>query len=116
MMKEIEKTSVNKVNSGSRSIEVGDLRIELDLHKVSLKGNIVDLSPKEFRLLSFLACNRGRVYSREQLLNQVCSYDFEGGARTVDVRIRSLRQKIQDDPADPEYRLTVRGFGYQFKR
>ena len=69
----------------------------------------------EFELLSFLVKNKGRVFSRDQLLDKVWGYDYTGDTRTVDVHIRWLRQKIENDPSHPEHLLTVRGFGYKFE-
>ena len=75
----------------------------------------IDLTAKEFALLSFLASNAGRVYSREQLLQQIWGYDYYGDARTVDVHIRHLREKIEEDPSKPQLILTVWGTGYKFR-
>ena len=75
----------------------------------------VDLSKKEFALLETLASNRGRVFSREVLLEQLWGFDYYGETRTVDVHIGNLRKKIEKSPDKPEYILTVRGYGYKFK-
>jgi two-component system OmpR family response regulator len=97
------------------AIKAGDLEIDLASHRVSLGGSVLDLSPKEFELLAFLARRRGRVFSRDSLLENVWGYDYEGDTRTVDVHIRWLREKIEDDPAKPRRILTVRGVGYKFE-
>jgi two-component system OmpR family response regulator len=94
-------------------IKAGDLEIDLVKHKVSRAGATIDLSPKEFDLLAFLVRNREQVFSRDQLLEKIWGYDYAGDTRTVDVHIRWLRQKIETDPAHPEYILTVRGVGYK---
>jgi DNA-binding response OmpR family regulator len=96
-------------------IKAGDLEIDLVKHKVSRAGAAVDLSPKEFDLLAFLARNREQAFSRDQLLEKVWGYDYAGDTRTVDVHIRWLRQKIETDPAHPEHILTVRGVGYKLE-
>jgi len=96
-------------------VKVGSLEIDPTRHQVSLSGSVLDLSPKEFDLLAFLASNPGRVFSRDHLLERVWGYDYAGGTRTVDVHIRWLRQKIEVDPAHPRHLLTVRGVGYKFE-
>jgi two-component system OmpR family response regulator len=75
----------------------------------------LELSPKEYDLLVFLARNKGLVFSREQLLEKVWGYDFAGDTRTVDVHIRWLRQKLETDPAHPQHLVTVRGTGYKLE-
>ncbi len=96
-------------------IAVGDLEIDFGRHRVSLSGVPIALSPKEFELLSFLATNRGQVFSRDVLLDRVWGYEYVGDTRTVDVHVRWLRQKIETDPSKPTYLLTVRGVGYRFE-
>lgn len=93
-------------------IEIGDLRLDIDQYEVTLKDEPLELTYKEFELLKFLATHPSRVYSRDQLLNQVWGYDFIGGTRTVDVHIRRLRAKL-----GPKYAAlidTVRNVGYKF--
>ena len=92
-----------------------DLVINLDRQEMRLKEQPVPLKPKEYDLLVYLAENRGRVLSRDQILEQVWEWDFSGGSRTVDVHIRWLRQKIEADPANPVRIVTVRGTGYLFE-
>ncbi len=82
--------------------------------RVTLKGEEINLSPKEFRILELFISHPRRVWSREQLLERVWGPDFVGDSKTVDVHIRWLREKLEDDPSHPEYVLTVRGFGYRF--
>jgi len=96
-------------------IKEGEIEVDLARHTVSRSGTPIDLSPKEFDLLSFLIKNREQVFSRDQLLEKVWGYDYAGDTRTVDVHIRWLRQKIEVDPANPEHLLTVRGIGYKFE-
>ncbi len=96
-------------------IKVGDLAVDLARHQVSLGDSILDLSPKEFELLVFLARNRGRAFTRDYLLEKVWGYDYVGDTRTVDVHIRWLRRKLEADPAHPQRLLTVRGFGYKLE-
>ena len=82
--------------------------------RVLVRGQEVSLSPKEFRLLELFLNYTRRVWSREQLLDQVWGVDFVGASKTVDVHIRWLREKLEQDPSHPEYIVTVRGFGYRF--
>ncbi|UKO97771.1 winged helix-turn-helix domain-containing protein [Nostoc sp. UHCC 0870] len=82
--------------------------------RVLVRGQEVNLSPKEFRLLELFMSYARRVWSREQLLDQVWGPDFVGDSKTVDVHIRWLREKLEQDPSHPEYIVTVRGFGYRF--
>ncbi len=82
--------------------------------RVTVRGKEVNLSPKEFRLLELFMTHPRRVWSREQLIDQVWGPDFLGDTKTVDVHIRWLREKLEQDPSQPEYLVTVRGFGYRF--
>ncbi len=82
--------------------------------RVTVRGEEVSLSPKEFRLLELFMSYPRRVWSREQLIEQVWGPDFLGDTKTVDVHIRWLREKLESDPSQPEYLITVRGFGYRF--
>ena len=82
--------------------------------RVTVRGKEVNLSPKEFRLLELFMSHPRRVWSREQLIDQVWGPDFLGDTKTVDVHIRWLREKLEQDPSQPEYLITVRGFGYRF--
>lgn len=82
--------------------------------RVTVRGIEVNLSPKEFRLLELFMSYPRRVWSREQLIEQVWGADFLGDTKTVDVHIRWLREKLEEEPSQPEYLITVRGFGYRF--
>jgi len=97
------------------SLKIGNLEIDIARHRASLSGAALELSPKEFDLLAFLAKNKGLVFSREQLLEKVWGYDYAGDTRTVDVHIRWLRQKIEVDPGRPGRIVTVRGTGYKLE-
>lgn len=98
-----------------RVIRLQGLEIDLFQHKVRVNDKEVELTSKEFALLSLLASNPGRVFSREQLLEHVWGYDYYGDARTVDVHIRHLREKIEPDAGSPQLILTVWGTGYKFR-
>jgi DNA-binding response OmpR family regulator len=80
-----------------------------------IEGKPVAVKPKEFDLLLFLARHRGQVLSRDLILERVWGWDFSGGSRTVDVHVRWLRKKIEEDPANPQRIVTVRGSGYRFE-
>jgi two-component system, OmpR family, response regulator len=97
-------------------LKMDEIIIDLNRHQVKLKGQLIELTAKEYDLLVFLVQNESYVFSREQLLEKVWGYDFAGDTRTVDVHIRWLRQKIESDPANPKHLLTVRGTGYKIER
>lgn len=99
----------------AKPIRSGNLEMDPTHHLVNLEGKRLELSPKEFDLLRFLMQSRTQVFSRELLLERIWGYDYLGDPRTVDVHIRWLRQKIEDDPAHPKRLITVRGFGYKFE-
>jgi two-component system, OmpR family, alkaline phosphatase synthesis response regulator PhoP len=98
---------------GLERIECGDLTIDLTKYEVYVNNRPVELTFKEYELLRFLASNKGRVFTREALLNEVWGYDYYGGDRTVDVHIRRLRGKIED--STHTFIDTVRNIGYKFK-
>jgi len=93
---------------------VGDLSIDTEKHIATLKNRTLDLTAKEFDLLLHFASHPGRVYSRIDLLNQVWGYSYEGYEHTVNSHINRLRTKVEQDPAKPQYILTVWGVGYKF--
>jgi len=93
-------------------IKVDDLVIDVNRYEVLLNGSKVELTFKEYELLKFLASNKGRVYSRDQLLDKIWGYDYYGGTRTVDVHIRRLRSKIED--RKHTFIETLRNIGYKF--
>jgi two-component system alkaline phosphatase synthesis response regulator PhoP len=93
----------------------GPLRIDLAGRRVICRGQNLELQPKQFDLLTYLVRNRGTVLTRDQLLHNVWGYDYVGDTRTVDVHIRWLREKLEEDPANPKMIQTVRGVGYVFR-
>jgi len=97
-----------------RVIEHSGLMIDRDKCEVAVNGRLVELTFKEYELLCFLASNKGRVYTRQVLLDHVWGYDYYGGDRTVDVHVRRLRSKIED--LENTYIETVRNIGYRFKK
>ena len=92
----------------------GDISLFPQECRVIVRGTEVNLSPKEFRLLELFMSYPRRVWSRDQLIEQVWGADFLGDTKTVDVHIRWLREKLEAEPSQPEYLITVRGFGYRF--
>lgn len=114
-VKAILRRSEPQGSSLKNILKIQDLQVDLYQHKVRVKGEEIDLTSKEFALLNLMASNPGRVYSREQLLEQIWGYNYYGDARTVDVHIRHLREKIESDPSNPRYVLTVWGTGYKFR-
>lgn len=93
----------------------GDLEIFSDRYVVKVNGKEVDVTPKEFELLVYMATRKGRILSRDQLLNNIWNFDYAGETRIVDVHISHLREKIEKNTKNPEYIKTVRGFGYKFE-
>ncbi|WP_430884459.1 response regulator YycF [Fusibacter sp. JL216-2] len=97
-------------------IESGNLSIDLDRYEVSKDDEIIELTLREFELLKYLATQENQIFSREQLLKDVWGYEYFGDIRTVDVTVRRLREKVEDDSSSPKYILTKRGVGYYFRR
>ena len=100
---------------GGGRLSMGHITLDVDARAAWKDGKSVDLTAKEFDLMELLMRNPGRVYSRENLLNIVWGYEYAGEYRTVDVHIRRLREKLELDPANPEYILTKWGVGYYLK-
>jgi DNA-binding response OmpR family regulator len=99
----------------SATVGVGDLRIDNAAHEVTLAGTPVHLTPTEYRILALLATHPGHLYSRGAILNHLWSGGFVGDARAVDVHVHNIREKLESDPGDPAYLLTVRGEGYRLR-
>lgn len=102
--------------TNSLTIQKGDLEINTESRRVFVKGEEANLTAKEFDLLELITSHAGKVYSREQLLNIVWSYDFPGDVRTVDVHVRRLREKIEENPSEPKYIHTKWGVGYYYQQ
>ena len=98
----------------STTANAGNLKIDFNRYQVFIDDKPLNISHREFDLLAFLMRNRGQVFTRDQLLEKVWGYDYAGDTRTVDVHVRWLRKKIEDDPANPRWLVTVRGVGYKF--
>jgi two-component system response regulator RegX3 len=96
-------------------VEVGTVRMDTERHSVSVRGTEVAMPLKEFELLELLMRNAGRVLTRGQLIDRVWGSDYFGDTKTLDVHIKRIRSKIEDEPSDPTLLLTVRGLGYRFE-
>lgn len=105
----------NEEDEANKELEVGDLTIHPDAHTVSKRGENIELTHREFELLHYLARHLGQVMTREHLLQTVWGYDYFGDVRTVDVTVRRLREKIEDNPSHPEWLVTRRGVGYYLR-
>lgn len=107
-------------NNGSKNKEgllsAGSITIDFSKYEVKKNDKIVELTSREFELLKFLAVQAEQVFTREQLLEQVWGYEYYGDIRTVDVTVRRLREKVEDNSASPQYIKTKRGVGYYFRR
>ena len=109
---------VGKIDADGENPKVlvkGDMKIDCESRRVTIGEKEVNLTAKEFDLLELLAMNPNKVYSRENLLNIVWGYEYPGDARTVDVHIRRLREKVEANPSDPKYVYTKWGVGYYFR-
>jgi len=116
------RANIRRSMTGSSNVSTEELRtfgsITMDMNRmeVSKNGQVLDLTLREFELLRYLAEREEKIFSREQLLEEVWGYEYYGDIRTVDVTIRRLREKLEDDPSDPKFIMTRRGIGYYFKR
>ena len=99
----------------NNSLTIGAITLDLDARNAYKAGAIVDLTAREYDMIEFLMKNPNKVYSRENLLDSIWAYEYKSDIRTVDVHIRRLREKLEDDPADPKYIMTKWGVGYFFK-
>jgi len=97
------------------AVEVGPVRMDVERHVVTVNNAAVNLPLKEFELLEILLRNAGRVLTRMQLIDRVWGSDYVGDTKTLDVHVKRLRSKIEPDPANPRYLVTVRGLGYKFE-
>ena len=97
-------------------LSIGSISLDLDARNAYRSGEMVDLTAKEFDVIEFLMRNPNRVYSREALLDTIWAYEYRSDIRTVDVHIRRLREKLEENPAEPKYILTKWGVGYYFRK
>ncbi len=111
----LRRTSALSVQS-SNTIKFGRLLIDTERFEVVKNGENVELTIREFELLCFLAQNPDKIFSREKLLEKVWGYEYYGDVRTVDVTVRRLREKLEDNPGEPDFVITKRGLGYYFNK
>jgi len=118
-LRRTEPAAVDAVTGASvqnQMLEAGELRIDFERYEVTKRSKVIELTLREFELLKFLATQDNQIFTREQLLKDVWGYEYFGDIRTVDVTVRRLREKVEDDSSNPKYILTKRGVGYYFKR
>ena len=94
----------------------GDVMLDIDRHELRVRGELVTLALKEFELLAYLLSHAGRVVTRDSLMQNVWGYDYVGDTKTIDVHVKRLRAKIEDDPSNPQRITTIRGLGYRYER
>jgi two-component system response regulator VicR len=112
LRRSVAKEAEAEVDSNVKTY--GDLTINIDRYEVSKRGEVINLTMREFDLLVFLSSQHSNIFTRENLLEKVWGYEYFGDVRAVDVTIRRLREKIEDDPSKPRYIITKRGIGYYF--
>ncbi|HHX61840.1 MAG TPA: response regulator transcription factor [Epulopiscium sp.] len=111
----LRRAAQNNKEQNKKTLEVEELRLEINSRRVFISNEEINLTAKEFDMLALLANSPGKVYSRDQLLDTIWGYDYPGDVRTVDVHVRRLREKIEPNPGQPEYIHTKWGVGYYFK-
>jgi two-component system response regulator RegX3 len=111
----LRRGSVESTEKVETVISAGPVEIDIESHKVKVLGEYVSFPLKEFELLEFLVRNSGRVLTRVQLIDRIWGSDYFGDTKTLDVHIKRLRTKIEKDPANPVFILTIRGLGYKFE-
>lgn len=102
------------VSTQGEPLKVADLVIDIEQHEIRKRDKVVELTPTEFKLLEIMATNKNRTFTRLQIVERVQGYAFEGYERTIDVHIKNIRHKIEDNPKEPQYIKTVYGIGYKF--
>ena len=110
----LRRAGTRKTEIGNR-LSIGNISLDLDARNAYKNDQLTDLTAKEFDVIEFLMRNPNHVYSREALLDAIWTYEYRSDIRTVDVHIRRLREKLETDPANPEYIMTKWGVGYYFK-
>ena len=112
----LRRTRVTEKKTVTNQLTIGSISLDLDARNAYRSGELADLTAKEFDVIEFLMRNPNRVYSREALLDTIWAYEYRSDIRTVDVHIRRLREKLEENPAEPKYILTKWGVGYYFKK
>lgn len=112
----LRRAGSSEKKSSDNTLSAGTITLDLDARNAYRAGVMVDLTAKEFDVIEFLMRNPNRVYSREALLDTIWAYEYRSDIRTVDVHIRRLREKLEENPAEPKYILTKWGVGYYFRK
>ena len=112
----LRRSGAEAKQSSGNQMTVGSISLDLDSRNAYKSGQLVDLTAKEFDVIEFLMRNPNRVYSRENLLDTIWAYEYRSDIRTVDVHIRRLREKLEENPAEPNYIMTKWGVGYYFRK
>ena len=113
----LRRSSSNELPGKQTSVlKYGDLEIDVDRYEIKRNNQVIELTLREFELVKFLAMQSGQIFSRENLLEKVWGYEYYGDVRTVDVTVRRVREKIENDPSNPGYIMTKRGVGYYFNK
>ena len=112
----LRRTGAASKTVTGNTLTIGSISLDLDARNAYRHGQLADLTAKEFDVIEFLMRNPNRVYSREALLDTIWAYEYRSDIRTVDVHIRRLREKLEDNPAEPKYILTKWGVGYYFRK
>ncbi len=108
------RRTVQSASQDGKVLKAGALTLNPETFEVKKNGKVIELTVREYELLKFLMSQKGQVFSREELLEKVWDYEYYGDVRTVDVTVRRLREKIEDNPSEPNFILTKRGIGYYF--
>ncbi|MCO8125616.1 response regulator transcription factor [Acidimicrobiia bacterium EGI L10123] len=111
----VRRTAARDDDLGTDALQIDDIALDPERHEVRIRGEQVQLPLKEFELLHVLLANAGRVITREQLIDRVWGSDYVGDTKTLDVHVKRLRSKVEDDPAHPERIVTIRGLGYKLE-
>jgi DNA-binding response OmpR family regulator len=112
----LRRANTSEKKTVGNTLTIGNITLDLDARNAYHSGQIADLTAKEFDVIEFLMRNPNRVYSREALLDTIWAYEYRSDIRTVDVHIRRLREKLEENPAEPKYILTKWGVGYYFRK
>ncbi len=112
----LRRTGSSEKNPAANTLAIGSITLDLDARNAYRSGKLADLTAKEFDVVEFLMRNPNRVYSREALLDTIWAYEYRSDIRTVDVHIRRLREKLEENPAEPKYIMTKWGVGYYFRK
>ena len=112
----LRRASLQPAEPEATCLVEGDVVLDIDRHELRVRGELVSLALKEFELLAYLLANAGRVVTRDSLMQNVWGYNYVGDTKTIDVHVKRLRAKIEDDPSSPQRITTIRGLGYRYER